>query len=59
MPCTTNPLGVKGAGESGVAGSMPSAMNAVLDALAPRGIDHLDMPASPARVWHALQANKP
>ncbi len=38
VPCTTNPLGVKGAGESGVAGSLPSAVNAVLDALASRGI---------------------
>ena len=55
MPCTTNPLGVKGAGESGVAGSLPSAMNAILDALAARGIDHLDMPASPQRVWEALR----
>ena len=55
VPCTTNPIGVKGAGESGVAGSLPSAMNAILDALSLRGIDHLDMPASPARVWQALQ----
>ena len=38
VPCTTNPLGVKGAGESGVAGSLPSAMNAIIDALASRGI---------------------
>jgi carbon-monoxide dehydrogenase large subunit len=57
VPCTTNPLGVKGAGESGVAGALPSAMNAVLDALASRGIDHFDLPASPQRVWHALQDN--
>jgi carbon-monoxide dehydrogenase large subunit len=56
VPCTTNPLGVKGAGESGVAGSLPSAMNAVLDALSARGIEHFDMPASPTRVWQALQA---
>ena len=55
IPCTTNPLGVKGAGESGVAGSLPAAMNAVLDALSTRGIDHLDLPASPNRVWSALQ----
>jgi carbon-monoxide dehydrogenase large subunit len=55
VPCTTNPLGVKGAGESGVAGSLPSAMSAVLDALAPRGITHLDLPASPHRVWQALR----
>ena len=55
VPCTTNPLGVKGAGESGVAGSLPSTMNAIVDALAARGIDHLDLPASPQRVWQALQ----
>ena len=56
VPCTTNPLGVKGAGESGVAGSLPSAVNAVLDALASRGVRELDLPMSPARVWAALQA---
>ena len=49
VPCTTNPLGVKGAGESGVAGALPSAVNAVLDALATRGVRELDMPMSPAR----------
>ena len=47
VPCTTNPLGVKGAGESGVAGALPSAVNAVLDALAGRGVRELDMPMSP------------
>jgi carbon-monoxide dehydrogenase large subunit len=55
VPCKTNPLGVKGAGESGVAGALPSAMNAVLDALAPSGVDCFDLPASPQRVWQALQ----
>jgi carbon-monoxide dehydrogenase large subunit len=54
VPCTTNPLGAKGAGESGVAGSLPSAVNAVLDALASRGISHLDLPMTPQRVWLAL-----
>jgi len=53
-PCTTNPLGVKGAGESGVAGSIPAGVNAVLDALASRGVTHLDMPMTPLRVWQAL-----
>jgi carbon-monoxide dehydrogenase large subunit len=57
VPCTTNPLGVKGAGESGVAGALPAGMNAVLDALAQRGIDHFDLPASPQRVWDALRQN--
>jgi carbon-monoxide dehydrogenase large subunit len=54
VPCTTNPLGVKGAGESGVAGALPSAVNAVLDALGTRGVPELDLPMSPARVWAAL-----
>ena len=54
VPCTTNPLGAKGAGESGVAGSLPSAVNAVLDALASRGISHLDLPMTPQRIWLAL-----
>ncbi len=53
--CTTNPLGAKGAGESGVAGSLPAGVNAVLDALATRGVKHLDMPMTPQRVWQALQ----
>ena len=55
VPCTTNPLGVKGAGESGVAGARPAALNAIVDALAPRGIRHFDLPASSQRIWHALQ----
>jgi carbon-monoxide dehydrogenase large subunit len=54
-PCTTNPLGVKGAGESGVAGSLPSGVSAVLDALASRGIRHLDLPMTPNRIWSALR----
>ena len=55
VPCTTNPLGVKGAGESGVAGSLPSGVSAVLDALASRGVSSLDLPMTPQRVWSALQ----
>jgi carbon-monoxide dehydrogenase large subunit len=55
VPCTTNPLGVKGAGESGVAGALPSAVNAVLDALGARGVRALDLPMSPSRVWAALR----
>ncbi len=58
VPCTNNPLGVKGAGESGVAGSLPSAMNAVLDALAARGVEHLDLPATPPRVWAVLRSER-
>jgi aerobic carbon-monoxide dehydrogenase large subunit len=56
VPCTTNSLGVKGAGEAGTVGAMGATMNAVIDALAPLGIRHLDMPASPQRVWAAMQA---
>jgi carbon-monoxide dehydrogenase large subunit len=55
VPCATNPLGVKGAGESGVAGSLPAVANAVLDALAERDVRHLDMPMTAARVWQALE----
>jgi carbon-monoxide dehydrogenase large subunit len=55
VPCPNNPLGVKGAGESGVAGSLPSTMNAIIDALSNAGIEHIDLPASPARVWEALR----
>jgi aerobic carbon-monoxide dehydrogenase large subunit len=54
-PCATNPFGAKGAGESGVAGSLPAAVNAVLDALALRGVRELDLPLSPSRIWEALR----
>ena len=47
MPAKTNPLGVKGCGEAGCAGSLTSIMNAVVDALSEYGIKHIDMPASP------------
>ena len=58
VPAKTNPLGAKGCGEAGCAGSLTSVMNAVLDALAERGIRHLDMPLTPFRIWQALhQAN--
>jgi len=55
VPAKTNPLGTKGCGEAGCAGGLTSVMNAVVDALADHGITHIDMPASPARVWAALQ----
>ena len=54
VPATTNVLGAKGCGEAGCAGSLTSVTNAVLDALAARGIRHLDMPLTPFRVWQAL-----
>jgi carbon-monoxide dehydrogenase large subunit len=55
-PCTHNPLGTKGCGEAGAIGSPPAVINAVLDALAPLGVKDFDMPASPSRVWEAMQA---
>lgn len=54
VPSPNNPLGVKGAGEAGTTGALPAAMNAILDALRPSGVVHLDMPASAQRVWQAL-----
>jgi carbon-monoxide dehydrogenase large subunit len=58
QPATTNPLGVKGCGEAGCAGSLTSIMNAICDALAPLGVKHIDMPATPLRVWEAIRAAK-
>jgi carbon-monoxide dehydrogenase large subunit len=57
-PCTHNPLGTKGCGEAGAIGSPPALMNAVLDALKDLGVQDLDMPATPSRVWQAIQAAK-
>jgi len=54
-PTPNNPLGAKGAGESGTIGSTPAVWNAVIDALAHRGIRHLDMPLTPDRIWAALE----
>ncbi len=56
VPSATNPLGVKGCGEAGVSGALPAIMNAIVDALADRGITHVDMPATPERIWRALHA---
>jgi carbon-monoxide dehydrogenase large subunit len=57
VPCTTNPLGVKGAGEAGAIGSCPSVMNAVIDALDRAcAIRHIDMPATPQKIWAAIAA---
>ncbi len=54
----THPLGIKGCGEAGAAGGAPAVMNALMDALAPRGVVTLDMPATPERVWRALRSGK-
>jgi carbon-monoxide dehydrogenase large subunit len=58
IPATTNPLGVKGIGESGTIGAPPTIVNAVLDALRPVGVADLDMPLTPVRVWQAIEAAK-
>jgi aerobic carbon-monoxide dehydrogenase large subunit len=54
VPCKTNRLGVKGCGEAGCAGALPSVMNAVVDALAEFGVSHIDMPVTPEKVWRVL-----
>jgi carbon-monoxide dehydrogenase large subunit len=56
VPCRTNPLGVKGAGEAGAIGAPPALVNAVVDALGELGIAHLDMPLTPERVWQAIHS---
>jgi aerobic carbon-monoxide dehydrogenase large subunit len=58
VPTQTNPLGAKGVGEAGVTGSMPCLMNAIMDALRGAGVTRFDMPATPLRLWTALEAAK-
>ncbi len=58
-PCTHNPLGVKGCGEAGAIGSPPAFVNAVIDALTPYHVAHIDMPLTPRAVWEAIQAARP
>jgi len=55
-PSPVNPLGVKGVGEAGAIAATPAVANAVMDALSPFGITHLDMPLTPQKVWKAVQA---
>jgi carbon-monoxide dehydrogenase large subunit len=55
-PCTHNPLGVKGCGEAGAIGAPPAVINAVVDALKDYGVDHIDMPATPEKVWRAINS---
>jgi carbon-monoxide dehydrogenase large subunit len=57
-PTTYNPLGAKGIGEAGTIGSTPAVQNAIVDAVAHLGVRHIDMPASPQRVWEAIQSAK-
>jgi carbon-monoxide dehydrogenase large subunit len=58
VPSTTNPLGVKGAGEAGATGAPPAIISAILDALKPLGIEQIDMPATSSRIWAAINASK-
>jgi aerobic carbon-monoxide dehydrogenase large subunit len=58
VPAKTNPLGTKGCGEAGCAGALTSVMNAVADALSEYGIQHVDMPLTPNRVWQAIENAK-
>lgn len=57
-PTVANPLGVKGCGEAGATGAPPAVINAMLDALEPLGVQHIDMPTTPEAVWRAVQAAK-
>jgi carbon-monoxide dehydrogenase large subunit len=56
IPAPHNPLGAKGVGEAGTTGSVPTLANAVIDALRPLGISHLDLPYTPQRLWHAIHS---
>jgi carbon-monoxide dehydrogenase large subunit len=56
-PCPHHPIGAKGVGESPNVGSPPAIVNAIIDAMLPLGIKHIDMPCNPARVWAAMQGN--
>mgnify|MGYP000572014874 CR=1 FL=1 len=58
QPCATNPMGIKGAGEAGAIGAPPAVINAIVDALGELGVTHIDMPATPYRVWKAIQDAK-
>ena len=58
VPCRTNPLGIKGAGEAGAIGAPPAIINAIVDALGEWGVAHIDMPATPEKVWRAIAGGK-
>jgi carbon-monoxide dehydrogenase large subunit len=55
VPTQVNPLGAKGVGEAGTVGSLVATINAICDALAPLGVSHIEMPATPARIWEAIE----
>jgi len=58
-PAPYNPLGAKGAGEAGTVGALPAIVNAVLDALAPLGVMHIEMPTTSQRIWQAIAGVHP
>src|SRR5689334_7475712 len=58
QPCKINPLGAKGVGELGTVGGTPTVVNAIIDAMRPLGVQHIDMPATPERVWRAIRQAK-
>jgi len=58
VPCTTNPLGIKGAGEAGAIGAPPAVINAICNALKDLGVGHIDMPATPEKIWQAIQTGR-
>ena len=59
IPCRTNPMGIKSAGEAGAVGAPPAVINAVVDALSQFGVRHIDMPATPERIWRAMGSRTP
>jgi carbon-monoxide dehydrogenase large subunit len=56
VPSTTHPLGFRAGGEGGITPALAVAVNAIVDALAPLGVRHVEMPATPERVWRAIRA---
>jgi carbon-monoxide dehydrogenase large subunit len=58
VPCTTHPLGIRPAGEGGTTPALAVVINAIVDALAELGVKHIEMPATPERVWRAIQQAK-
>ena len=58
MPCKTNPMGIKGAGEVGAIGAPPAVVNALVDALGELGVDRIDMPATPEKIWNAISNSR-
>jgi carbon-monoxide dehydrogenase large subunit len=58
VPTATNPLGVKGAGEAGCVGALPAVASALANALSPLGVRHIEMPATPQRLWRVIAGAK-